>query len=240
MSEGFSDMSASLYLTLIEKNPKKFITFWNDERDLLLERNKEGFRAIDAGPVTMGYRASNSRTGFDVTRRLIYPKGAYILHMVRMMMHDNRTGDQHFKETMQDFVKTYSGKAASTEDFKAMLEKHMTTEMDLEGNHKMDWFFNEYVYGTQLPTYKMDSSFDTGADGDVVLNLKLTQSGVDDHFRMLVPLYLELADGNIFFLGRAKMTGNNTIDQKIPLKGLKTKPRRAVMNYFDDVLATPN
>ena len=240
MSEGFSDMSASLYLTLIEKNPKKFITFWNDERDLLLERNKEGFRAIDAGPVTMGYRASNSRTGFDITRRLIYPKGAYILHMVRMMMHDNRTGDQHFKETMQDFVKTYSGKAASTEDFKAMLEKHMTTEMDLEGNHKMDWFFNEYVYGTQLPTYKMDSSFDTGADGDVVLNLKLTQSGVDDHFRMLVPLYLELADGNIFFLGRAKMTGNNTIDQKIPLKGLKTKPRRAVMNYFDDVLATPN
>jgi hypothetical protein len=34
MSEGFADMSASLYLTLIEKNPKKFITFWNEEREL--------------------------------------------------------------------------------------------------------------------------------------------------------------------------------------------------------------
>ena len=42
----------------------------------------------------MGYRVSNSRTGFDVTRRLIYPKGAYILHMIRMMMCTNRTGDQ--------------------------------------------------------------------------------------------------------------------------------------------------
>ena len=31
MSEGFADMSASLYLTMIEKNPKKFLTFWNDE-----------------------------------------------------------------------------------------------------------------------------------------------------------------------------------------------------------------
>ena len=51
-----------LYLTMIEKNPKKFLTFWNDERELLLERDKEGFRAIDAGPLTMGYRASNSRT----------------------------------------------------------------------------------------------------------------------------------------------------------------------------------
>ncbi len=240
MSEGFSDMSASLYLTLIEKNPHKFITFWNDERDLLLEHNKEGFRPIDVGPVTMGYRMSNSRTGFDVYRRLIYPKGAYILHMLRMMMHDNSTGDQRFKDMMRDFVKTYTNKSASTEDFKAIVEKHMTPEMDMEGNHKMDWFFNEYVYGTQLPSYKMDSSFDIGADGDVVLNLKVTQSNVDEKFHMLVPIYLELADGNMFALGRARLTGNKSIDQKIPLKGLKTKPRRAVLNYYDDVLASPN
>lgn len=240
MSEGFADMSASLFLTLIEKNPKKFITFWNDERELLLERDPQGFRAIDAGPLTMGYRTSNSRTGFDTTRRLIYPKGAYVLHMVRMMMHDRQTGDQHFKETMQDFVKTYAGKAATTEDFKAMLEKHLTREMDLDGNQKMDWFFNQYVYGTQLPNYKLDSSFDTGPDGDVVLSLKLTQSNVDDKFRMLVPLYLELADGNVAFLGRARISGNTSIEQKVPLKGLKTKPRRAMVNYYDDVLATAN
>ncbi len=240
MSEGFADMSASLYLTLIEKDPKKFITFWNDERELLLERDPQGFRAIDSGPLTMGYRTSNSRTGMSTTRRLIYPKGAYVLHMIRMMMHDNRTGDQRFKELMHDFVKTYSGKAATTEDFKAMVEKHMTRDMDLEGNQKMDWFFNEYVFGTQLPSYKFESSFDTGADGDVVLNMKMTQSNVDEHFRMTVPIYLELADGNMFFLGRARLTGNNSIEQKVPLKGLKTKPRRAVINYYDDVLASPN
>jgi len=240
MSEGFADMSASLYLSMIEKNPKKFITFWNDERDLLLERDAQGFRAIDAGPLTMGYRTSNSRTGFDTTRRLIYPKGAYILHMIRMMMYDNRTGDQHFKDTMHDFVQTYSGKSATTEDFKAMVEKHMTPEMDLEGNHKLDWFFNEYVYGTQLPAYKLDASFDTGADGDVVLNIKLKQSNVDDNFRMLVPLYLDMPDGKMFFLGRGRLMGSNSIERKIPLKGLKTKPRQALINYYDDVLASPN
>ena len=240
MSEGFSDMSASLYLSLIEKDPKKFITFWNDERELLLERDPHGFRAIDAGPLTMGYRTSNSRTGFDTTRRLIYPKGAYVLHMVRMMMRDRQGGDRTFKDTMQDFVKTYSGKAATTEDFKAIVEKHMTAEMDLESNHRMDWFFNEYVYGTQLPTYKFDSSFDTGADGDIVLSLKLSQSNVDEKFRMLVPLYLELAEGNIVFMGRARLLGNSSVEQKVPLKGLKTKPKRAVINYYDDVLATPN
>jgi peptidase M1-like protein len=240
MSEGFADMSASLYLSMIEKNPKKFIEFWNDERELLLERNAQGFRAIDVGPLTMGYRANNSRTGGGITRRLIYPKGAYVLHMVRMMMYDRQSGDKAFKEMMQDFVNTYRGKAATTEDFKATVEKHMTPDMDADGNRKMDWFFNEYVYGTQLPSYKLDYSFDAGADGTIVLSFNVAQSGVDDKFRMVVPVYLELDDGRIVFLGRVRLIGNSSVAPKVPLKGLKAKPRRAIINYSDDVLASPN
>jgi Peptidase family M1 domain len=240
MSEGFSDMSAALYLSVIEKDPRKVIAFWNEERDLLLERNAQGFRAIDVGPLTTGYRSNNSRTGSSVTRRLIYPKGAYVLHMIRMLLHENATGDQHFKEMMQDFVNTYRGRAATTEDFKAMVEKHMTKVMDVEGNHKMDWFFNEYVYGTQLPTYKFDFSFDNSPEGDVIFNFNVTQSNVDKDFRMVVPLYLELEGGKIVFLGRVPISGNSTVPGKVPLKGLKTKPRRALINYYDDVLASPN
>src|SRR5271169_1327226 len=108
MSEGFAEMSASLYVQAVySKEPQKFTKFWNDERELMTSRNKEGLRPIDAGPITMGYRLSNSREGFDIYRRLIYPKGAYILHMVRMMMWDRKDGDQLFKQTMQDFVATY-------------------------------------------------------------------------------------------------------------------------------------
>jgi hypothetical protein len=237
MSEGFAEESASLYLSLIEKNPKKYLEFWRDEQETLLERNAQGFRAIDVGPVTMGYRASNTRTGEDVTRHLIYPKGAFILHMVRMMMWDRKTGDQNFRDTMHDFVQTYSGKAATTEDFKAMVEKHMTPEMDLDGNHRMDWFFNEYVYGTALPSYKMDYSFGKDQGGQVTLDFKITQSGVTDKFKMLVPIYLELPDGRMVNLGRARLFGNTTAGQKVPLNGLKDAPRRAMVNYNYDVLA---
>ena len=237
MSEGFADMSASLYLSMIEKDQKKFITFWNDERDLLLERDAQGFRPIDVGPLTMGYRASNSRTGFGVTRRLIYPKGAYVLHMIRMMMNDSHNGDQLFKETMRDFVQTYAGKAATTEDFKAIVEKHMTREMDLDGNRKMDWFFNEYVYGTALPSYKIDYSFNTVGQGDLELGMKVSQSNVDPSFKMLVPVYMELADGRMVRLGRASLAGNASIEKNVSLKGLKDKPRRVMVNYLDDVLA---
>jgi hypothetical protein len=238
MSEGFADMSASLFIQAVEKNPKKFVEFWNDERLSLTERNKEGFRAIDVGPVTLGYRLDNSRAGFNVARELIYPKGAYILHMVRMMMWNGQTGDQTFKETMQDFVKTYAGRTATTEDFKAMVEKHMTHEMNVTGDGKMDWFFNEYVYGTALPSYTFSGGFDKDANGRVIFSYKLTQSGVDDNFRMLVPVYFELTDGRMITLGHVLAKGNNTVQGKVALNGLKDAPKRAVINYNDDVLAS--
>ena len=67
---------------LLLKNQQKFHAFWRDEHDLLLEKDAQEFRGIDAGPLTMGYRLNNTRTG-GVSRRLIYPKGAYVLHMLR-------------------------------------------------------------------------------------------------------------------------------------------------------------
>jgi len=116
----------------------------------------------------------------------------------------------------------------------------MTVDMQRIGDGKMDWFFDEYVYGTALPSYKMDSSFEKDASGDVVFSLKVTQSDVNDKFRMLIPVYLELADGRTAFLGRVRIAGNSSTEAKIPLKGIKDVPKRAMLNYYDDVLASPN
>jgi hypothetical protein len=241
MSEGFADFSASLFLQVIEKNPQKFIKFWNDQREYITDRNREGFRPIDAGPVTMGYRANNSKTGFDITRRLIYPKGAYILHMVRMMMWSGRDGDAHFKEMMRDFVKTYYNQAVSTEDFKAMVEKHMTPDMDVMGNHKMDWFFDPFVYGTALPNYKLTYNFTKGDKGPV-MDFSIAQSNVSDTFKMIVPVYLELANGKVIKLGTSLVAGNSTKNEHVDLgaMGLKDMPKKVYINYYDDVLSTSN
>jgi peptidase M1-like protein len=240
MSEGFADFSASLFLQNAygPKSPKMHANFWNDERKLILEKNQFGFRAIDVGPLTMGGRLDNSKAGFNIYRHLIYPKGAFILHMIRMMMWSAQTGDQNFKQTMQDFVKTYGGKAATTEDFKSIVEKHMTPDMNAAGDHKMDWFFDEYVYGTALPGYDFVPIFDKGPTGDVLLTYKLTQSGVDDTFVMMVPVYLQFADGRVFFLGRLRVKGNTTVSGKASLKGLKDLPKSALINVHNDVLSS--
>ena len=240
MGEGFSETSASIYIQRIQKNPQEFIKFWNDQKELMLEKNPEGKRAIDVGPVTLGYRLLNSNAGFDIPRRLIYPKGGYILHMIRMMMWNNsdpKGPENTFKETMHDFLSTYFNKSASTEDFKAMVEKHMTQQMDLDGNHKIDWFFDPYVYGTTLPDYHFESSIGNDAKG-VVLNFKLSQKNVDDKFTMLVPIYVEFANGRTVKLGSANVVGNNSISQTVSLGNMKDIPKRVLINYNNDVLCT--
>jgi hypothetical protein len=121
-----------------------------------------------------------------------------------------------------------------------MVEKHITPPMNVSGDGKMDWFFDEYVYGTALPDYKFDYSFEPIAAGGFTLNATLTQSNVDEKFAMLVPLYLDLGNNRVVKLGNIKMVGNSSKPIKVPLTGIAQAPKRALVNYNYDVLSTLN
>ncbi|HEX4312252.1 MAG TPA: M1 family aminopeptidase [Acidobacteriaceae bacterium] len=239
MSEGFADFSASIFLQDTNKTNNEYREFWRQQRERIVGKNAQGFRPIDVGPVTMGYRLANSRSGEEVYRDLVYPKGAYILHMIRMMTWNSHTGDQWLMETLQDFVHTYRGQPASTEDFKAILEKHMTPGMDLDRNRKLDWFFNEYVYGTALPHYSFASTIRSDEKGTIA-HVRLIQSNVDSTFKMLVPIYAELADGRTVHLGTTVMIGNSTEEQDVSLGHPPVAIRRLLLDYNYDVLSTQN
>jgi aminopeptidase N len=157
-----------------------------------------------------------------------------------MMMWTPKEGDDRFRATMHDFLASYSLQAATTEDFKAIVEKHMSPQMDLEGNHKMDWFFNQYVYGTELPAYHFENQVTQNSDGTSAVHVKLTQSGVSPNFRMPVPLYLEFADGKVMRLGSVTITGSKTIDRTVQLPKMPAPVKRASINYYYDVLAIEN
>jgi len=239
MSEGFAQTSASIFLQITQPKGDQYREFWKQEQKLITEKKPMGFRPIDVGPVTMGFRLSTQKTGWDIYQDLVYPKGAYILHTIRAMMWSPRDGDDRFKATMHDLLSTYRLQAATTEDFKAIVEKHMSPAMDVQGNHRMDWFFDEYVYGTQLPTYHFESQITQNGD-TAMLHIKLTQSGVTPTFRMIVPLYLELADGNVGRWVSASITGSSTLDQTVPLPKTPVPVKRALINYNYDVLSIDN
>jgi aminopeptidase N len=159
--------------------------------------------------------------------------------MIQMMMYTQQTGDQEFRAMMHDFVDTYRLKVATTEDFKAVVEKHMQPSMDLDHNHRMDWFFNEYVYGTDLPQYHFESQVDSGSDV-VKLHFKLTQSGVPEGFKMLVPIYVELTDGRSVKVGAMAIAGNTSADHSFQMPKTPAPVKRLSIDLNHDVLAIEN
>ncbi len=95
----------------------------------------------------------------------------------------------------------------------------------------MDWFFNEYVYGTEMPTYKFEYQLNSGGTS---LTARITQSGVSDNFKMLVPVYIDYGKGFVR-LGSATLIGNSSVDLK-DVK-LSAAAKRAAACAVDDVLA---
>ena len=73
-----------------------------------------------------------------------------------------------------------------------------------------------------------------------MLHFTLTQSGVSAAFRMMVPIYLEYADGKTVRLGSVNITGSNTVDKTVPLGKLPQAVKRVSINNYYDVLATEN
>jgi aminopeptidase N len=146
-------------------------------------------------------------------------------------MYSPQTGDDDFKAMMKDFISSHYNKDVSTEDFKRFVDKHMQKGMDLGGNGRMDWFFDQWVYGTEMPTYALEYSL-REEGGRTVLAAKLTQSGVSDGFRMQVPIYLDFGKG-WSRLGQVALVGNASKEFTVPLP---QRPKRVAANALNDVL----
>lgn len=233
LEEGGSEFSASLFIADAYGH-KDAIKFWKLLKKQIIEKDQMGQQAIFLEGVDMGYRADNAKTGYPAFR-LIYAKGAYIFHMLRMMMWSPKEGDKAFFEMMQDFLKTYAHKNATANDFKKIVENYMTPQMDVMGNKKMDWFFNEWVYGTYLPEYSLDYTIEKNPDGSPLLYAKVSQSNVDENFIMLVPLYAEFDKNEIARLCVIRLKGNSELGNiRIPLP---KKPKKIMLCAREDVLA---
>ncbi len=236
MSEGFAEFSTSLYIQFVRKDLVKFNDFWENQRKQIIEATPatKGFKPFKVGPVTQGYRLNSAKTG-SIARSMIYPKGAYILHMLRMMMYDRKgTGDARFQAMMTDLLKTHYNQDISTNDFKKIVEKHILPVMDIDGNKTMDWFFDEWVYGTEMPSYSFNYQITKNADGKAVFNGKITQSGVSNSFVMNVPLYADFGKGTSY-LGSARIVGNSSVD--FNNVGLPQAPKEMTIAAMHDILA---
>jgi len=211
IDEAFANYLALLFADS-QKNPGRALRDWLERyRARLLEkRSGEDFSAAEIGPLTLGSRLEDSKSpdGFE---RVIYPKGTWVIHMLRMLLRDSsgRNPDARFLALMRTLVTKYAYRALSTEDLQREIEAVMTPVMDVEDTHSMDWFFDDWVRGVGIPHYRVKYTVKR-LDSGYLVRGKLYQSGVPRGFIAPVPLFVSIGSGKPLPLGAVIASGEET------------------------------
>jgi hypothetical protein len=221
LSEGFASFSGLWYLQKLRGNNEQYFD--------LLRRWKSSIllRGAEPGPIWLGHRVFATRDDdFDDYQTVVYQKGAWVVHMLRVLMLDLKTmNEDRFTATMKDFYQKYEGRRASTEDFRKVVEKHAGVDMG--------WFFDQFVYGAEIPTYRVAHRAEKTADGQWKVKLRVQQENVPEGFRMYVPVTLDLGKKQLARF-RVKMEGPLT---ELELPPVPTEPKKVTFNDLEGVLA---
>ena len=140
----------------------------------------------------------STRASLDAYSTLIYNKGALVLRMLHFLFTDPETGNgQPFFDMMKDFVTRYAGRAASTDDFIAVANAHIaeTSVGKKFGMKDLNWFFHQWVYGTELPSYRLEYNLEPQPNGSFMLNGTLYQDDVPQEWFMPLPLLIQVGKG---------------------------------------------
>jgi hypothetical protein len=201
--EKFYDEIVSVYESIVLGNLSGGFSKFN--RPWLVEMNPTARARI--GPIGVGYRAGTADVpaGYQIQA---YYKGPLVLHMLRTMLRMKSGHDDVFIKILRDFIKEYSGKAASTADFQRMVEK------DAPG----DWsfFFDTWVYDSAIPTLRWSYKVTPNGTGGSTLSVTVKRSGVRDDFVIVAPVRVEF-DGNragVFFIQIRQ--NEQTVTQNMP------------------------
>ena len=234
LMEGMANYAARIYAASKDTKEGGLTEAMRHLKFHLLEKDKEGQSIESAGPIWLGWRlySSKSPTGYQ---EVVYGKGAWVLHMLRMMMRDPQSqSDDRFIRTMKAFLTQFKNQAASTDDFKRTIEQHMIPAMDLDGNRKLDWFFDEWVKDVGIPEYQLTYSLSGSSEKGYMISGKILQSAVPPSFEMPVPIFAHYGNRAVQ-VGVANVSGEET-PFRIRLTGSKSRPSKITLNENESVL----
>jgi hypothetical protein len=228
LMEGLARYFAAMYIDTKYPDARRLHEILAEARSHLFEQEPDGSINEDAGPISLGERLSTTVT--PTGYRAAYNKGVWVVHMLRMLMRQNSANpDDAFLKMIREFVENYKEKNASTWDFKRLAEKYMTSALDLRGDAKLDWFFDEWVFATGIPTYSLDYKVEPVRNAFIVSGT-IKRTGVSDNFTMPIPLY-----GDDVFLGRVPVGDS---EESFRFQVTK-KPERVVIDPQETILTRP-
>jgi len=137
------------------------------------------------GPIVFGLRLENSQLP-SAYRTITYGKGIWIMQMLR-----RRMGDERFGAMLAEVLKRYDRRDITTEEFRAVAAQFLPARSE---DPQLTSFFDQWVYGTGIPTLKLSWSV-KGKAPDVRLVGTVTQADVVADFTALVPVEVQPAHG---------------------------------------------
>jgi hypothetical protein len=114
--------------------------------------------------------------------------------MIHYLLTDPGTGNgDAFFSMMKDFVDRYRNKVASTEDFAGVAGEHFAKSPlgRKYGLKDLNWFFQQWVYDTTLPSYHLQYQFQDQPDGSCIFSGTVTQTGSPDTWFMPLPVVIK-------------------------------------------------
>jgi hypothetical protein len=211
-----------------EKPGAHLLTQWLDRyrKDLTSPISGQENTVDDAGPLVHGIRLNSSHDP-DAYEKIVYGKGAWIFHMLRIMLQDPpaKNPDERFIGLLHGLLESHRYRALTTADLQKAVEHVMTPAMDIEGGRSMDWFFEQFVRSTGVPVYDVEFSVRPGPKGFLVRG-KLIQKNVPEDFALRVPIYGQPQGSKPALLGHVVTSGDETSFEFVSA----TSPRRLLID----------
>ncbi|MGO9640737.1 MAG: M1 family metallopeptidase [Candidatus Acidiferrales bacterium] len=236
IDEGLANYIA--LLAVDSRNPDEhLLRRWLDQYRRDLSQSAAGGEPVaDIGPVTLSFRLESARDP-GVYQKIVYGKGTWIFHMLRLMLREPGAADPdaRFTALLHDLVRDYRHRSLSNADLERAIEKVMTPSMALEEKNSMAWFFDQWVDGTGIPRYSLH--YAAQPKGKMFsLDGTLTQEGVPESFVAAVPLYSQGAIGRPALLGSVVTAGRETRFHFLvatPPKRLLIDPQQTILCLHD-------
>ncbi|MBT5875317.1 MAG: hypothetical protein HOH43_17995, partial [Candidatus Latescibacteria bacterium] len=225
LSEGLATYCGLLFLETEQDGFERYIDLLRIWKKHIIEISDGPSRGgRQAGPLWLGYRNSSAIMGINYST-IVYQKGAWVFHMLRSYMRDLDTGsDGRFLAGLREYYDKYRGKQASTSDFQQIMEEHAGSDLG--------WFFNQWVYGAEIPTYLFSYRVEQVAGNRYVVHCKVGQGNVPREFQMAVPITIESEDGMRTTV-RVPIQG---VGAQFELPAVRSKPKKILFNDMESVL----
>ena len=126
---------------------------------------------------------------------------------------------------MKDFVERHRTGAASTEEFAEVAGQHFarTPIAQKFGLRDLNWFFRQWVYGTELPSYTLEYELKASADGATTIAGVVKQENVGKDWLMVLPVVFSF-EGNQEARTSLRAAGPSTpFELKLPMKPRKVE-----------------